>query len=257
MTSARLSVQLYTVREQAADDLAGTLQRIADIGYELVEPYGFVNFGPALGEALRASGLRAPTTHQGFIGQGDAELDEVFSKAAALGIETVIDPHVPEERWQTAEDVRATAEALNAAAAVASRHGVRVGYHNHAHEIASTIEGETALEFFAGLLDDGVVLEVDTYWVVVGGEDPVALLGRLGDRVVAVHVKDGSGTSDVTEQVAVGSGALPVDDIVAAVPNALHVVELDDSKGDRFEAIAESYAYLTGGSDAATNGADR
>jgi sugar phosphate isomerase/epimerase len=257
VTSPRLSVQLYTVREQAADDLGATLQRIADIGYELVEPYGFVNFGPALGEGLRASGLRAPTTHQGFIGQGEAELDEVFSKAAALGIETVIDPHVPTERWQEAADVRATAEALNAAAAVAARHGVRVGYHNHAHEIASKIEGETALEFFAGLLDAAVVLEVDTYWVVVGGEEPVALLRRLGDRVVAVHVKDGSGTDDVTEQVAVGSGSLPVADIVAAVPDALHVVELDDSKGDRFEAIAESYAFLTALAETASNGQAR
>lgn len=245
MTSPNISVQLYTVREQAAEDLGATLQRIADLGYSLIEPYGFVGFGPALGEALRSSGLRAPTTHQGFIGQGEAELDEVFSKAAALGIDTVIDPHVPAEKWQSADDVRATAEALNAAAAVAARHGVRVGYHNHAHEIESTIEGETAIEFFAGLLDDAVVLEIDTYWVVVGGEDPVALLGRLGDRVVAIHVKDGSGGTDVTEQVAVGSGRLPIADIVAAAPNALHVVELDDSKGDRFEAIAESLAFLT------------
>lgn len=245
MTSPSISVQLYTVREHAAEDLGATLQRIADLGYTLIEPYGFVSFGPALGEALRASGLRAPTTHQGFIGQGEAELDEVFSKAAALGIETVIDPHVPAEKWQTADDVRATAEALNAAAAIAARHGVRVGYHNHAHEIESAIEGETAIEFFAGLLDDAVVLEIDTYWVVVGGEDPVALLGRLGDRVVAIHVKDGSGSTDVTEQVAVGAGRLPIAEIVAAVPNALHVVELDDSKGDRFEAIAESLEFLT------------
>ncbi len=244
MTSPSISVQLYTVREQAADDLGATLQRIADLGYELIEPYGFVGFGPALGEALRASGLRAPTTHQAFIGTDEAELDEVFSKAAALGIETVIDPHVPAERWQSADDVRATAEALNAAALVAARHGVRVGYHNHAHEIESRIEGETAIEYFAGLLDDGVVLEIDTYWVVVGGEDPVALLGRLGDRVVAIHVKDGSGGTDVKEQVAVGSGRLPIAQILATAPGALHVVELDDSEGDRFEAIADSLAFL-------------
>jgi sugar phosphate isomerase/epimerase len=236
---------LYTVREQAAEDLGATLQRIADIGFTQVEPYGFVNFGPALGEALRASGLRAPTTHQGFIGQSDADLDGIFSRAAALGIDTVIDPHVPAEKWQNAEDVRATADALNAAAAVAARHGVRIGYHNHAHEIESKIDGVTALEYFARLLDDAVVLEVDTYWVAVGGEDPVALLGRLGNRVAAIHVKDGSGTADVTEQVAVGSGTLPIADIVAAVPDALRVVELDDSHGDRFEAIAESYSFLT------------
>lgn len=242
MSTSTLSVQLYTVRELLTEDVAGTLRRIADIGFTQVEPFAFLSFGDALRDGLKEAGLSAPTTHQGFIG---GDVDEVFEAAKALGIETVIDPHVPAERWQSADDVAAIADQLNAAAEVAAKHGIRVGYHNHAHELESTVEGTTALEFFASKLAPEVVLEVDTYWVAVGGHDPVELLPRLGDRVVALHVKDGPGTTEVKDQVAVGQGSLPIEQIVAAAPQALRVIELDDSRGDRFQAVADSYAFLT------------
>jgi sugar phosphate isomerase/epimerase len=90
-----------------------------------------------------------------------------------------------------------------------------------------------------------VVLEVDTYWAQVGGADVPALLGRLGDRVTAIHVKDGDGTLDTSAQVAVGDGTIAVADILAAAPAALRVVELDDFTGDIFAAVAGSFTYLT------------
>lgn len=242
MSTSKLSVQLYTVRELLTEDTVGTLRRIADIGFTQVEPFAFLSFGDALRDGLAEAGLTAPTTHQGFIG---GDLDEVFGAAQALGVQTVIDPYVGAERWQTADDVAAIADQLNEAAEVAARYGVRAGYHNHAHEIESHIEGTTALQFFAGKLAPEVVLEIDTYWVAVGGQDPLTLLPALGDRVVALHIKDGPGTTETKDQVAVGQGSLPIADIIAAAPDALRVVELDDSRGDRFQAVADSYAFLT------------
>lgn len=245
MSAHPLSVQLYTVREAAGDDLAGTLNRLAQIGFELVEPYAFTSFGPALAEALKESGLRAPTTHQSFLSESGGGLRDIFAAARDLGIETVIDPHHPTQYWQRPEDILATAARLNAAAKVAAEYGLKVGYHNHAHEIAASIGGITALEFLAENLDDDVALQVDAYWVAVGGADPVALLSSLGDRVVAVHVKDGPGTREPLDQVAVGSGSQPIAEILAATPDALHVIELDNSRGDRFTAVADSFAFLT------------
>jgi sugar phosphate isomerase/epimerase len=242
VSTSKLSVQLYTVRELLTEDTVGTLRRIADIGFTQVEPFAFLSFGDALRDGLAEAGLTAPTTHQGFL---SGDLDETFAAAQDLGIQTVIDPYVAPERWQTAADVAAIAEQLNAAAEVAARYGVRVGYHNHAHELESTIEGTTALQFFAGKLAPEVVLEVDTYWVAVGGHDPLTLLPALGDRVVALHIKDGPGTTETKDQVAVGQGSLPIADIIAAAPDALRVVELDDSRGDRFQAVADSFAFLT------------
>lgn len=243
MSTSKLSVQLYTVRELLAEDTVGTLRRIAEVGFTQVEPFAFLSFGAALRDGLAETGLSAPTTHQSFIG---GDLDEVFGAAKELGVQTVIDPHVPAERWQSAADVAQIAEQLNSAAEVAARHGVRVGYHNHAHELESTIEGVTALEFLADRLSPEVVLEVDTYWVAVGGHDPVALLPTLGERVVALHIKDGPATTETKDQVAVGQGSLPIEQIIAAAPNALRVIELDDSRGDRFQAVADSFAFLTG-----------
>jgi sugar phosphate isomerase/epimerase len=231
------------VREAMQEDLRGTLQRIADIGFTQVEPYNFDSI-EGLGEALSAAGLSAPTTHAHYIGEDETHHERVFAAAKALGIPIVIDPHVPEVRWQTAEDVIEIAKQMNSAAEIAARYGVVVGYHNHGHELSSVIDGETALELFAKHLSPEVVLEVDTYWVAVGGQDPIDILKKLGDRVVAIHVKDGPPSTDNLDQVAVGKGAMPVAEIIAATPNALHVVELDDSRGDRFQAVADSFDFL-------------
>src|ERR1700743_3398528 len=110
-----LSVQLYTVREAMQADLAGTLERVAGLGFDQVEPYNFTAF-PGIGDALRAAGLTAPTAHGHFVGVDDAELDELFASAASIGIQRVIDPHVPAERWTTAESVAEIAQQLNAVA---------------------------------------------------------------------------------------------------------------------------------------------
>lgn len=243
MTTSPLSVQLYTVRELISDDLPGTLRRLADAGFSRVEPFAFTKF-EGIGAALADAGLEAPTTHQGFI--ADGSIDTVAAAAASAGINVVIDPFVGPEKWTSAEDVADTANRLNDAAKRAAKHGVTVGYHNHAHELQNQIDGVTAFEYFASLLDPAVVLEVDTYWVAVGGADPVELLKKFGDRVIAIHVKDGPGTAETKDQVAVGSGSLDIPAILAAAPQAIRVIELDDSRGDRFEAIVDSLTYLTG-----------
>lgn len=244
MTTSPVSVQLYTVREALQDDLQGTLNKLAEVGFTQVEPFAFTNF-PGLGDALSAAGLAAPTVHVHFLGETDDEIAATFDAAKALGVQTVIDPHVPEDRWKTAEAIEHTAAQLNSAAKVAAQHGVRVGYHNHAHEFENKIDGQNALEYFVSKLDPEVVIELDTYWVAVGGENPVEVLGRLGDRVVALHIKDGPATKDTKDQVAVGSGNLPIRDIIEAAPNALRVIELDDSRDNRFTAVADSFAFLT------------
>jgi sugar phosphate isomerase/epimerase len=236
-----LSLQLYTVRSKLDEDFDATLARIAEIGYTKVEPFGVTAFADRLAEALPKYGLSAPTTHAGLLREDSGP---IYAAAKRLGITTVIDPFVDPARWQAADDIKATAEALNKAAAEAADHGITVGYHNHHFELESRIDGRHALEVLAEQLDPGVVLQVDTYWAYAGGADVPALLGRLGDRVAALHIKDGDGSLNTKAQTAVGSGSLPVLDFIAAAPDALRVVELDDSEGDRMEAVAASREYL-------------
>jgi sugar phosphate isomerase/epimerase len=242
--AAQLSVQLYTVRNALAQDFDGTLGRIADFGYRQVEPFMLTNFVDELSEALPKYGLSAPTTHVGFLSGDQAP---AFDAAQKLGVRTVIDPFVDPTRWQDADEIARIAGELNAAAETAADFGLRVGYHNHHFELENTFDGVHGLELLADALDPEVVLEVDTYWAYAGGADVPALLARLGERVVAVHVKDGDGSLDTKKQVAVGAGSLPIWNILDAVPDALRVVELDDSEGDLLEAVGDSYAYLTDG----------
>ena len=223
--TSQLSVQLYTVRDALAADFDGTLARLAGIGFTQVEPFALTNFTEELKAGLDKHGLAAPTTHMGLL-SGDRA--EIFAAARDLGIGTVIEPAVREAHWQTEEDIAATASQLNAAAEEAAEHGLRVGYHNHWWEIERDFDGRHGLEVLAEHLAPEVVLEVDTYWAVVGGADVPALLGRLGDRVVALHIKDGDGTRDTKKQVPLGTGSIPIWDFVAARPDALRVVELDD-----------------------------
>ncbi|WP_182065687.1 sugar phosphate isomerase/epimerase family protein [Curtobacterium sp. ME12] len=241
-----LSVQLYTVRDALGADLPGTLQRIADIGYTNVEAFGFVDNADELAAALRDAGLAAPSGHARLLDAGEQDLERIFHASTTLGFGTLIDPHIDESRWTTREDVEAIARELSALAPRAADHGLVLGYHNHAFEFSNRIDGVSAYEVFADALSDDVVLELDTYWVQVGGDDPVAVIRKYGDKVQFLHVKDGDGSHDDKQQVAVGNGVMPIRDIIAAAPDALHVVELDDHEGDVFQAVADSYTFLEG-----------
>ncbi|WP_342022981.1 sugar phosphate isomerase/epimerase [Arthrobacter citreus] len=243
----RLSLQLYTVRRELEADLPGTLKALAGVGFDQVEPYNFQENPEELASALRDNGLSAPSGHAPLLRSGQDQ-DQIFSAAKTLGIGTVIDPHVPEDRWKTEDDIAATAAALNDAAAKGAAYGVRVGYHNHWWELETLPDGRTGLEVLASHLNPEVILEVDTYWAAVGGQDAAALLGRLGDRVRFIHIKDGPVTSDPAAQLPVGDGVMPVWDVIAAAA-ALEtgVVELDDYAGNMMDAVSASFEYLTAG----------
>jgi sugar phosphate isomerase/epimerase len=240
VTESLLSVQLYTVREALQEDLPGALARLAGLGFTQVEAFNIMGL-EGLGDALAAAGLTSPTAHQRFVAE---EQEPIFEKAASLGIRTLIDPHIAEDRWQTADGVARIVDDLAAAAEKAAGFGLSIGYHNHAFEFETKIDGRPVYELFAAQLPESVALELDTYWAAVGGTDPVALLGELGSKVIALHVKDGPATHENKDQVAVGSGSLPIRSIIAAAPSALRVIELDDSRGDRFQAVADSVAFL-------------
>ncbi|MDO7880936.1 sugar phosphate isomerase/epimerase family protein [Salinibacterium soli] len=242
MSAQPLSVQLYSVRDAFAADPAAALARLAEIGFTTVELYGFVDRADEFAALLPPAGLTASSAHASLVGQ---DVVPVFEAAKKVGVTKIIDPFIPAERWQTSDDVVAIATELNRVSAIAADIGISVGYHNHAWELSTKVDGTTALEALADNLDPAVFLEVDTYWSFVGGVDPVGLLGRLGDRVQFIHVKDGEPTGDTKAQQPAGSGEVPVLDVLAAAPQAVRVVEFDDYAGDVFDGLAASVSFLT------------
>ena len=240
---SELGVQLWAVRDALAADMPRTLARLAGLGFGFVEPFDLLSDTAGLATALTDNGLRATTAHARVSGPDSLALCEA---ATALGISTLIVPWLDPERFATRASVGAVADELNRTAAEVAAHGIQVGYHNHWFELESILDGRTALEWLADDLDPGVVLEVDTYWAAVGGQDVPALLGRLGDLVRFLHLKDGP-LEPREPQVALGRGVMPVRAILDAAPSCeLAVVELDSFDGDMFTALADSVAFLAG-----------
>jgi sugar phosphate isomerase/epimerase len=274
LTSNPLALQLYTVRDQLASGRKAVLKTIREFGYGAVEPYDVLTDPEAQRADLDEAGLAVCAVHARALGEDAAAL---LDGARTVGADTVIVPSVPPERFADATAIAALARELNEAAARAAVLGLRLGYHNHAFEFESAPGGRSGLEVLADALDPAVVLEVDTYWAAVGGqylpggrppqtppgqggqylpggrppqaspgEGVPALLGRLGDRVRYLHVKDGPVTKD-DPMTAVGGGRMPVAEILAASPSAeWHVVELDRCATDMLTAVRDSIDWLVG-----------
>jgi sugar phosphate isomerase/epimerase len=244
MPRGPVSVQLYSVRDKLSEDLEGTLERLAALGFTNVEPYGaFVVGSDRYAAALASTGLSAPSAHAGVLSLSDPS--PAFEAAVSIGVKTIIDPAHRTDDWESIDGVARIAEQINRAAEQASEYGLTFGYHNHWWELEARPNGTPALELLAERLSDDVVLEVDTYWVEVGGVDAPALLGRLGDRVKLLHVKDGDKSRDTKKQLPAGEGAIDVEAVLDAAPSAMRVLEFDDYEGDTIDGLAASLAYVT------------
>jgi sugar phosphate isomerase/epimerase len=242
LTANPPALQLYTVRDQMMADRAGVLAQVAALGYGAVEPFNILSDPHGLRADLDTAGLFACSVHAAPTGE---QAEDMVRAARTLGANTIIVPYLPPPRFADADGVRAVARELNDAAAWLAGQGLRVGYHNHDFELSSLVGGVPALEVLADQLDDAVLLEVDTYWAAVGGQDVAALLRRLGDRVRYLHVKDGPVVNRDDFMTAVGAGRMPVAEILAASPSAgWHVVELDRCATDMMTAVEDSLTWL-------------
>lgn len=239
----QISVQMYSVREALAADFQGTVARLVELGLTHAEPYHLLEYRDELVQAREQHAIDFPSAHQSFL--GDVDFAEVLEAAQAVGVQYLVDPFWNPEDWTDAGRVRALAATLNERAAAAAGTGIRVGYHNHHFELASQLEGRSALELFASELDPQVVLEIDTYWAAVGGADVPTLLGTLGEHVQLVHLKDGDLSEDPAAQLPLGEGKMPLAQTLDASSQVAYgVIEFDDYAGDMFEGIAASISHL-------------
>lgn len=240
-----LSVQLYSVRTELAEDRDGTLARLARLGYRAVEPFDVLTDPQGLHRRLDDLGLAVSGVHAIQLVQPEHDPDRVLDAVAeAGGTEAIVPAGIPPEDFTHEAGVARAADLLNDLSERAARHGLRLGYHNHWWEIEPVLDRRHAIEALADLLDPAVFLEIDTYWAQVGGADVPALLRRLGARVTALHIKDGPGTKG-EPNVAVGGGVLPVAEILAAAPDAWRIVEFDACAGDLFADLAASHTYVS------------
>ncbi|HWE64906.1 MAG TPA: sugar phosphate isomerase/epimerase [Chloroflexota bacterium] len=215
MAALPIAVQLYTLRDELAQDFAGTLRRVAEIGYRAVELYSYGGMSaPELRALLHEIGLRPVSSHIS-LETLESDPERAIAFARELGCSFAGCPYLPEHRRGDAAAYRSVAATLTRCGAIARDHGLSFFYHHHDFEF-QPLNGRTALDvLLEATHPDLVGLEVDVYWVAYAGLDPAAFMRTLGRRCRLLHLKDMA--PDAARSFAeIGEGTLDLDAVVAA-----------------------------------------
>jgi sugar phosphate isomerase/epimerase len=245
MRRDQISLQLYTVREETARDMPGTLRRISEIGYPAVE---FAGFGGETAEDLRNIlddlGLRASGAHVPF-DSWETDPEAVITDMHTLDCAHAILPIAPPDQHRDETAVASLAGSLNRWGDLCRQEGVTFSYHNHDFEFAP-LDGTTMWEVLVRETDpEFVYFELDLYWVRYGGADPKRLLLDLGERIPLVHMKD-MASDDQRSDLPVGEGTMPWNGLLEAADAAgvqWFVAEQDNPK-DALEDVRISLRSL-------------
>lgn len=246
MRKIPVAVQMYTLREESEKDFAGTLNKVAELGFEGVELAGYGGLTPKeVKELLDKFGLRAVSSHVG-LEELENNLAQVIEDQKILGSKYVVCPYLMPDR-RSEEDYKALISVLDHVGETCSREGITLLYHNHDFELDRLSDGRMALEaIFDDTNSDNVKAEPDVYWITKAGESPVQWMNRFKNRTPLVHLKDM--TIDEEQFFAeLGTGGVDIEAVLNMGEEAgvqWWVVEQDMSRRTPFESIEISINYL-------------
>ena len=252
----KVGLQLYTLREYIGKDVPGVLAKVAHAGYSEVETYGyspqthFWGLTPkAFKAALSAQGLTTSSGHyemNGFVGGNTEALKAYLDAAAVCGQTYVVVPHLDEKLRKTPDDFKAIAEKVNKAGELCKAAGLRLAYHNHDFEFKA-VQGTTLYDvLLRETQPDLVDFELDLYWVVRAGLDPVKLIDAHPKRFAMWHVKD-MDRAHPEHNTEIGAGSIDFKQIFqrAQASGLKHLfVEQEYFAMDAYQSIAQSAAYI-------------
>lgn len=254
--SLPVALQLWTVKQHASEDFAGTLKKVKEIGYDLVELAGLYGLTPRdIRTALRAAGVKAIAAHvpvEDLI----REPEQTISVYKRIGVRYIVLPNVPEDmRPGIAEDYDAVLKQIAQIGQHCGEQGIELLYHNHDFEFNKMPDGTYGLDYmFERLPWEYLRPELDTGFVKAVGEEPTEYLKKYYGQVPVIHLKDyteadnGDGTQSGTRDCPLGQG---IQDIPAILDESVNcyvryvVVEQDDpNELDEIEAAKQSRDYL-------------
>lgn len=240
----KIGVQLYSLRTEAPNGIEAMLKKVSAMGYEQVELHTLYDMqAKDLKALLDKHNLTAPSTHRGFdLIKND--VDGTIADAKALGLELVIVPWLDIKKYNSGEKWRAFASELNGIGKKMRKHGVQLAYHNHEFEFQPLADGTIPFDvLLENTQPEYVALQMDLFWAVKAGKDPVAYIEAHPGRIVSCHVKDMTKDGEMTE---VGSGIIDFAAIFAAgSKNGLkyYIVE-HDKPADPFASVKSSIDHL-------------
>ena len=191
-----IGLQLYTLRDVIMKDVKGTLRAVASMGYTHVETYGYkdgVLFGMPAAEFakyLKSLGVKVTSGHYGIDMATGSGWEKACADAKEMGQEYIVVPWMDKKFYSSLDVLKGTCNSINKAAEVAKKYNLRMGYHNHAFEF-SEVEGKSVYDAMLENLDPKLVaMEMDLYWVVNAGKDPLKYFEKYPGRFELWHVKD-------------------------------------------------------------------
>ncbi|KAA5542892.1 sugar phosphate isomerase/epimerase family protein [Adhaeribacter rhizoryzae] len=260
-----IGLQLYSVKDVLEKDLKGTLQQLASIGYTEAESYPgqqghyYGMEAKAFGDMLRDMGITLVSSHVGS-GNKDSKpgawqqanlmqnFPELAAKAAETGQKYITCSSLDGSLRKTTDDLKRTAELFNKSGETAKNAGLQFAYHNHAFEFEK-IGDVMVYDYLLENTDPELVkYELDLFWVVNGGQDPLAYFSKYPNRFPLCHVKD-MDKQDKSKNTEIGSGAINYQQILKAAKEAgmkHYLVEQESFTRPSIESMRMNYNYLAG-----------
>jgi sugar phosphate isomerase/epimerase len=265
VASPLIGLQLWTVRRELQKDAEGTLAKVAAIGYNSVELMGYDKgkfWGLAPGkvsEVLKKNNLKTPSGHYGmnnYLLKGDMkDLHDNIAVAASMGHRYLVIPFLTDNMRTSLDSYKKLAQKFNVAATEAKKSGLKLAYHNHDFEFKDWGGGHTGYEVLLKETDPSLVFfEMDIYWVVRAGQDPIQLIDKNPGRIKMWHLKDMSKKTPPSYSVEgqqyyaeVGTGIIDFKAIFRERQKSgmeYYYVEQDETSEPVFDAIAKSHKYV-------------
>jgi sugar phosphate isomerase/epimerase len=213
-----VGLELYSVRDALAKDLAGTVRAVAKMGYQVVEFYSpYYEWTPQTAADVRTLlddlGIACRSTHNGADAFTDDGLQKAIDLNRTIGSTSIIMAS-PGRHVTTLDDWKTVADRLNTAAERLKPLGMTAGYHNHGPEWHE-VDGRRPMDVLAADTGKDIVLQLDVGTCVAAGADPVAWITSNPGRIKSIHCKDWAGDGR-GYSVLFGEGDAPWKEILAA-----------------------------------------
>jgi sugar phosphate isomerase/epimerase len=230
----RVGLQLYSVRDAMKTDPAGTLKKLADMGYVNVEHANYINrkfygYTPAEFKKLLGDlGLTMPSGHTVMTAQHWDTTTNDFTDAwkytvedaAFMGQKYVISPWLDEKVRTDKEALKHAMEQFNKSGELCKKSGMKFGYHNHDFEFTTMVDGIRLFDYILQNTDPSLVAQQLDIGNMYGRENSaISLIKKYPGRFELMHVKDEVKSADKNEgtgyeSTVLGKGVLPVKDVL-------------------------------------------
>jgi sugar phosphate isomerase/epimerase len=248
----KIGLQLYTLRDTIGADPKGVLEKVSSFGYKELETYSYADgkiFGMDFTEFCKFTkglGMDVVSGHYGLDKIKGDTWKKAVEDAKKNGQKYMVVPYINEPDRKSIDDYKKICADLNAAGEVCNKNGIRFGYHNHAFEF-ETVDGQIPFDVMLKELDHkNVGMEMDIFWVVNAGQDPIKYFEKHPGRFEQWHVKD-MNKNDRNKNADVGTGSIDYKPIFAKakLSGMKHwYVEQESYPGAPIDSVAASAKFL-------------